>query len=312
MKFINPKVDYAFKKIFASEQSKEILISFLNAIIYDGKKIIKSLTIINPFNPGQVISLKDTYLDIKAVLFDGSVVVIEMQVARMTAFSKRVMYNLVKGYGNQLETGDDYPLLLCPAIAVTITDFILFKDEVDVINPFVFKHRDKNWEYPDQELQLIFVELPKFKKTLVELETLADKWIYFLKEAAKFDDIPDSLGEVAEIELALNIANRINMTVEELEIVERRAIALQDEKGRLTYAEQQGEARGIIKGETIGRLNQTIALVKLLIVQRFGEVSDEINSQIESLPLADVEDLVKVFLSFNSFADLESWLQERL
>ncbi|MDY7006939.1 MAG: Rpn family recombination-promoting nuclease/putative transposase [Cyanobacteriota bacterium] len=311
MRFINPKVDYAFKKIFGSQQSQNILISFLNAIIYDGKKIIKSLTIINPFNPGQVISLKDTYLDIKAVLFDGSVVVIEMQVARMTAFSKRVMYNLVKGYGNQLETGDDYPLLR-PAIAVTITDFILFKDEVNVINPFVFKHRDKNWEYPDRELQLIFVELPKFKKSLTELETLADKWIYFLKEAAKFDDIPESLGEVAEIEQALNIANRINMTPEELEIVERRAIALQDEKGRLTYAEQQGEARGIIKGETIGRLNQTIALVKLLITQRFGEVNDEINSQIEALPLADVEDLVKVFLSFNSLADLESWLQERL
>ncbi|MGD1701498.1 Rpn family recombination-promoting nuclease/putative transposase [Dapis sp. BLCC M229] len=303
MKFINPKVDYAFKKIFGSEQSQQILISFLNAIIYDGEKTIKSLTIINPFNPGQVISLKDTYLDIKAVFFDGSVVVIEMQVARMTALSKRVMYNLVKGYGNQLETGDDYPLLR-PAIAVTITDFIFFKEEVDVINPFVFKHRDKNWEYPDQELQLIFVELPKFKKTLAELKTLADKWIYFLKEAAKFDDIPESLGEVAEIEQALNIAERINMSPEELEIVERRAIALQDEKGRLTYAEEQGEAKG--------RLNEAIALVKLLITQRFGEVSETINSQIEGLPLEDVEDLVKVFLSFNSLVDLESWLEERL
>jgi len=58
------------------------------------------------------------------------------------------MYNLVKGYGNQLKIGDDYPLLR-PAIEVTITDFILFKEEVDFINQFVFKHQDKNWEYPD-------------------------------------------------------------------------------------------------------------------------------------------------------------------
>ena len=57
MKFINPKVDYAFKKIFGSEQSKEILISFLNAIIYDGEKLIASLTIINPFNPGMGCSV---------------------------------------------------------------------------------------------------------------------------------------------------------------------------------------------------------------------------------------------------------------
>ena len=311
MKFINPKVDYAFKKIFGSEQSKEILISFLNAIIYDGEKIIESLTIVNPFNPGQIISLKDTYLDVKAVLVDGSIVIIEMQVARMTAFNKRVAYNLAKAYANQLDKGENYPLLN-PAIALTITDFILFKETDDYINKFVFQEETKKFKCLEKELRLIFVELPKFNKSLSELKSLTDKWIYFLKEAASFDEIPESLGEIGEIEQALNIANFINMSPEELEIVENRGIAMQDEKGRLTYAEQQGEARGIVKGETIGRLNQTIALIKLLITQRFGEVSETINSQIEGLPLEDVEDLVKVFLSFNSLADLESWLQERL
>ncbi|WP_366557897.1 DUF4351 domain-containing protein [Okeania sp. SIO1I7] len=98
------------------------------------------------------------------------------------------------------------------------------------------------------------------------------------------------------------------MSPEELEIVENRGIAMQDERGRIAYAEEQGEARG----EAKGRLNQAIALVKLLIIQRFGEVSEDISSQIEGLPLADVEDLVKAFLSFNSLQDLESWLQERL
>ena len=305
MKFINPKVDYAFKKIFGSEQSKEILISFLNAIIYNGEKTIKDLTIVNPFNPGEIISLKDTYLDVKAVLFDCSIVIIEMQMARMTAFNKRVAYNLSKAYANQLDKGDNYPLLN-PAIALTITDFILFKNtdsninKDDYINKFVFQEETKKYKCLEKELRLIFVELPKFKKSLSELKNLTDKWIYFLQEAASFDEIPENLGEVAEIEQALNMANFINMTPEELEIVENRGIAMQDERGRIAYAEEQA------------RLNQTIALVKLLITQRFGEVSEGISSQIEDLPLADVEDLVKVFLSFNSLADLESWLQERL
>lgn len=105
MKFISPKVDYALKKIFGSEQSKEVLISFLNAIIYNGDKIIQSLTIANPYNPGQAITLKDTYLDIKAVLANGSVVIIGMQIARVTAFSKRIVYNLSKAYSNQLGIG---------------------------------------------------------------------------------------------------------------------------------------------------------------------------------------------------------------
>ena len=250
MNFVSTKIDYAFKKIFGSEESKDILISFLNAIIYDGEKTIDSVTITNPFTPDRVISLKDlqdTCLDIKAVLFDGSVVFIEMEIAGMTKFSKAVMYNLVKGYNNQLKIKDDF-LLLHPTIVVTIMDFIFFRNKRDVINPFVFKHQEQNWEYPDEELKLIFVELPKFNKTLFELETLADKWIYFLKEAGRLDDIPESLGMVAEIEQDFNFANKINMTPEELERVEYRAIGLQDQKGRIAYAEQQGiiEAQELI------------------------------------------------------------------
>ena len=315
MKFINPRVDYAFKKIFGSHQSEKILISFLNAIIYDGEKIIESLTIVNPFNPGQIISFKDTYLDVKAVLVDGSIVVIEMQVARMTAFNKRVAYNLAKAYANQLDKGEKYPLLN-PAIAVTITDFILFKTTDDAINKFVFQEETKKLECLDKELRLIFVELPKFKKTLSELQGLKDKWIYFLKEAASLDGIPESLGEVVEIEQALNIANFINMSPEELEVVENRGIAMQDERGRIAYAEQlgvaKGEAIGIVKGETKGRLSEAMALIKLLTNQRFGEVPEGISNQIGDLPLEDLEGLVKVFLSFDRMADLENWLQERL
>ena len=293
MKFVSPKIDYAFKKIFGSEQSQDILISFLNAIIYGGEKIIQSLTIVNPFNPGQLLSLKDTYLDVKAVLIDGSIVVIEMQVARMAGFNKRVAYNLAKAYANQLETGEDY-LLLNPAIAVTITDFILFDKSEDVINKFVFKQETKNFKFLEEELQLFFVELPKFKKSLSELNSLSDKWIYFLKGASRLNEIPENLGEVSEIEKALNIANKINMTAEELDIVERRGIAMQDERGRITYAEQQGR----------------LQLIMRLIKKRFGEIPETIISQIEDLSVADLDNLGEDFLDFNNLEDLLSWLQE--
>ncbi|MEQ9355567.1 Rpn family recombination-promoting nuclease/putative transposase [Coleofasciculus chthonoplastes] len=298
MKFISPKVDYAFKKIFGSEQSKEILISFLNAIIYGEEKIIQSLTIVNPYNPGQAMTLKDTYLDIKAVLYDGSIVVIEMQIARVSAFSKRVIYNLSKAYSNQLGIGEEY-LSLTPVIAVTITDFILFNQTPDVINQFVFQEKNKKFEYPDVELQLIFIELPKFKKTLSELNSLSDKWIYFIKEAATLDTIPDILGEVSEIELALNIANQAKMTVEELEVVDRRGIMLQDEKGRITYAEEQG------------RIKQTIALAMRLLKKRFGEIPVAITSRVGNLSLENLESLTEDILDFESLQDVESWLEGR-
>ncbi|WP_293069722.1 DUF4351 domain-containing protein [Okeania sp. SIO2B3] len=175
----------------------------------------------------------------------------------------------------------------------------MFEKKDDFINKFVFKEETKNFECLDKQLRLIFLELPKFKKALSELNTLTDKWIYFLKEANRLDSIPENLGEVSEIEKALNIANIINMTVEELDIVERRAIAMQDERGRIIYAKEQG------------KLNQTIALVMRLLKKLFGEIPETISSQIKDLLLSDLENLTEEILDFNSLEDLESWLEER-
>ncbi|NEO90880.1 MAG: Rpn family recombination-promoting nuclease/putative transposase [Moorea sp. SIO3G5] len=299
MRFISPKIDYVFKKIFGSKESKNILISFLNAIIYNGEPIIQSLTIINPYNPGQVLTLKDTYLDVKAVLADGEIVLIEMQVSSMTGFSKRVLYNMVKGYVNQLKTAEDY-IRLKPVIAVTITDFILFDETQQIINQFVFQEKTEKFECLEEELQLIFIELPKFHKRLSELETLADKWIYFLKEASSLDNIPPSLGEVSEIESALNLANQAAMTPEELEIADRRAMALQDERGKLTYAEEIGKE--------IGRKKEAIALIIRQLKKRFGEIDTKTISKIENLTIEELENLGEDSLDFNNITDLENWL----
>jgi predicted transposase/invertase (TIGR01784 family) len=66
MNFISPKTDFAFKKIFGSTDSKDILISFLNAILYGGQPTVKDLEIIDPYSASRVTGLKDTFLDVKA------------------------------------------------------------------------------------------------------------------------------------------------------------------------------------------------------------------------------------------------------
>jgi predicted transposase/invertase (TIGR01784 family) len=66
MTFINPKTDFAFKKIFGSTDSKDILISFLNALLYDGQPLIENLEIIDPYSALSIPSIKDNFLDVKA------------------------------------------------------------------------------------------------------------------------------------------------------------------------------------------------------------------------------------------------------
>ncbi|MEI6065550.1 MAG: Rpn family recombination-promoting nuclease/putative transposase, partial [Pseudanabaena sp. ELA748] len=122
MHFINPKIDYAFKKIFGSEQSHDILISFLNALLYDGKSIIQDLEIIDPYLAPKIRGIKDTYVDVKATIKDESdrtsSVIIEMQVLNVEGFEKRILYNAAKAYSGQLNIGEDYTDLE-PVIALT-------------------------------------------------------------------------------------------------------------------------------------------------------------------------------------------------
>jgi predicted transposase/invertase (TIGR01784 family) len=68
MQFINPKIDYAYKKIFGSEQSHDILIGFLNAMLYDSEDKIKAIAILDPYLAPRLCGVKDTYVDFKAMI----------------------------------------------------------------------------------------------------------------------------------------------------------------------------------------------------------------------------------------------------
>ena len=239
MIFINPKTDFAFKKIFGSEQNPEILISFLNSLLYGGQPRITSLEIINPYLAPKIQGIKDTFLDVKAKLTDETTVIIEMQVLNVSGFEKRILYNAAKAYSIQLQPGEDYTLLN-PVIALTLTDFEMFEDLPQVISNFVLKEKKVLTDYPINDLELVFVELPKFTKELEELETLADKWIYFIKCARGLETIPETMAEVPEIRKAFEVANQANLTREELEALLQREMYIHDQRNAIKLALRQG------------------------------------------------------------------------
>ncbi|MFT4929164.1 MAG: hypothetical protein ACI8WB_005294, partial [Phenylobacterium sp.] len=73
MKFLDIRTDFAFKKVFGSKESKPRLISFLNSILdFDDNGKIADLTIADPYNIPKLKGMKDTYVDVKAELTDGT------------------------------------------------------------------------------------------------------------------------------------------------------------------------------------------------------------------------------------------------
>ena len=163
MKFLDIKTDFAFKKVFGSAESKDLLISFLNSVIdFDNHQIITDLTIVDPYSIPLLKGMKDTYVDVKAELSDNTRVIIEMQVLNHEGLEKRILYNAAKNYSIQLKKGDTYHLLN-PVIALTITDFTLFKNSDELINRFKLIEKKQFIKYSD-DIELIFIELPKYNK----------------------------------------------------------------------------------------------------------------------------------------------------
>ena len=293
MRFISPKTDFAFKKIFGSNDSKDILISFLNALLYEGESKIQDLEIIDPYSSGTIVGLKDSYLDVKARLDTQEIVIIEMQVLNVAAFDKRVVYNAAKMYSNQLGRREGY-LKLKPVIALTITDFIMFDRHDRVISKYRFKDAEDFVDYRNYELELVFVELPKFQKSLEELEQLSDKWIYFLKNATNLEMIPSPMQAIPEIDKAMNIANQANLNLKELEDLDKREMFLQDQLGAVIKVVQQGQSQIILRQ----------------LSRKFGELPQDLVSLIEHLEGDRLEALSDAIFELNSLEDLAQWLSE--
>ncbi|WP_420208543.1 Rpn family recombination-promoting nuclease/putative transposase [Candidatus Electronema sp. JC] len=249
MQFLDVRTDFAFKRVFGSEQSKSILIDFLNAIIDFGDERITDLIIVDPYQVPPLKGMKDSYVDVKAVLSNRAKVIIEMQVLNVEGFEKRVLYNAAKLYSSQLRRSQQYAGLE-PVIALTITDFEMFKDFDKVISYWNLREKEQLVQYSD-EIELIFVELPKFKKNEDELDSVTDKWIYFIKNAGSLDFIPKTFTELPLLE-AFDLANTAALSEEELEVQFKRRDFIMLQQGALMKAEKDGLAKGMEKGMAKG------------------------------------------------------------
>jgi predicted transposase/invertase (TIGR01784 family) len=243
MKFVDIKNDIAFRKIFGNENKKEILISFLNAVLElpKGKKI-KKVEIKNPYQLPEIKDLKSSILDVRVTDERHISYIVEMQVEELDGFDKRVQYYTAKQYSLQISKGDDYPKLN-QVIFIGILDFIFFEDDDD----YITRHRTVNVKTQKSTLngmEYNFIELPKFTKTLDDIKTLVDKWIYFIKNAENLDVIPTDLKDEG-LKQAYEDADRHNWTIEELEAYHYAEMRRQDEKGKTTVAVRKAVRKAV-------------------------------------------------------------------
>jgi predicted transposase/invertase (TIGR01784 family) len=185
----------------------------------------------------------------------------------------------------------------------------LFENTNKIISRFSFKEEEEHFDYICPTMTLIFVELPKFNKSVDELESLADKWIYFIREAPNLEMVPESLETTAPIQQAFGIANTVNLSRKELDQLEAQVFYMQDQQRSREESLETGLERGLQQGLQQG-LQRQINIAIRLLERKLGTLDESIKSRIAQLSSDRIDSLTEAVLDFNSADDLVSWLQE--
>ncbi len=258
MSYINPKIDLVFKKLFGTEQNINLLKSLVNSILPENEQVT-TLELKNPYNPSDYLSGKISYLDIKATDENGKWYDIEIQVAPYDFFGFRLLFYWAKMYSSQLKTKQTYEELR-KTIVISLINFDYFIDNdgekryyrriglADLDTKAIYKQTDG--------IELIFVELKKFKKELPEIHSTLERWITFLNKAHEYskDNLPKELA-TEEIQKAMEVLEVMYFNENEQEhfesqqrrYLDEESLAKQEER-KIQNAKNEGLAEGMEKG----------------------------------------------------------------
>ena len=207
-RYISLLTDFGFKRIFGTAMNKDLLICFLNSL-FNGRQVVKDVSYLNPEHVGDVYTDRKAIFDVYCEGENGEKFIVEMQNAYQTYFKDRSLFYSTFPIREQAPKGNDWNFKLNYVYTVALLNFNMNEDAFDKekIRHHVQLCDTATHKVFYDKLEFIYVEIAKFNKTLEELETLYDKWLYALKNLYKLtqrpkelcDKVFDRLFEEAEI-----------------------------------------------------------------------------------------------------------------
>ena len=202
MKYLNPKADLTFKKVFG--EHPDLVISLLNALLPLDKpeEQIKEIEYLPPELVPETPLKKNTIVDVRCKDQAGRQFLVEMQMLWSSAFMQRVLFNASKAYVRQLGDGEHYELLQ-PVYSLNLVNDI-FEPNME---EYYHDYRIVRMERTDkviEGLRFVFVELPKFKPHSFNEKKMQVLWLRYLTEIdEKTKDIPQELMDNPQIKKAV-------------------------------------------------------------------------------------------------------------
>ena len=303
MKYLNPRADLTFKKVFG--EHPDLVMSFLNALLpfERPEDEIKSVEYLNPelvpLNPFR----KDSIVDVRCKDQMGRQFIVEMQMMWTPDYKQRVLFNASKAYVSQLEQGNGFELLQ-PVYSLNLLNDTFSKDSEHYYHDYRIVESQETKEIIEG-MRFIFVELPKFTPKNYSDKKMMVLWLRYLTEIdEKTREVPRELLENPDIRKAVTQLEESAFTksqlaaydkfwdvVRNLKSIYRYASQLAKEKIRaegLAKGREEGRAEGLAKGREEGREEERLMLARGM---KAKGLPPELIAEITGLPLKAIEAL---------------------
>ncbi len=292
MKYLDPKADLTFKKIFGNHP--DLLRSLLNALLPLGEdEQIQNVEYLPTELVPNLYLHKNSIVDVLCEDVMGRKFCVEMQMEWSNAFKQRVLFNASKIYVTQARKCDKYSVLQ-PVYSLNLVNDIFERDMPDrFIHDYRIAH-EKDSKKVIEGLHFTFVELPKFKPHSILEKRMAVLWLRFLTEIdANTKEAPAELLDNPDICKALEEVKVSAFSEEELRAYDKFWDNVMVEK-TLQYdsfldGKEKGMKEGLEKGREEGKRQNAMEIAKSLL--SIGMPIEQI-SQVTGLTIDAVQTLM--------------------
>ena len=281
-KYLNPKADLTFKKIFGEHPN--LVISLLNALLplKDDEHVVSIEYWPAEKIPRRTEAEKNSIVDVCCRDNKKREFIVEMQMTWTESFKKRVLLNASKAYVAQSEVGEEYRLLQ-PVYALNFVNAPMNIGVDGYYHHYQLVHQEKSDEVIDG-LQLVFIELPKFQPQSFSQKKMQVLWLRFLTEInEKTLEAPAEMLENPEVSEALKILEVAAYTPAEMRAYDKFWDGISSEKTIIAdyeYKLKQAEAK--LKQKDLDTARKLKAM-NVMTIEQIAEATGLTAEEIEGL-----------------------------